>query len=104
MGVWNKLDLAIPGELSRVIKQMSGHIAEFAGVAKGRSEIRSDGAENLVSVILGRRSRRLDNLAKQFGQISFLQVQFHFTRLDLRQVEYLVNELEQLLAGAVTLA
>src|SRR5450755_1922675 len=97
----DKLDLAVVSKLYRVIKQLAGHIAEFAGITVGRSEIGSDRADDLVSAIRGRRSRCVDNLAEQFGQISFFQVQFHFSRLDLRQVEYLVNELEEVLAGTV---
>src|SRR6267378_3074337 len=103
MPLSNKLDLAVASEFYRVIKQLPGHIAEFAGVAEGRSEIRSHGTENLVSLFLGRRPRRVDDLAEQFGQISLLQVQLHFARLDLRQVEYLVNKLKKMLAGVVNL-
>src|SRR5216683_1214997 len=74
-----------------------------AGITERRSEIGSDRADDLVSAILCRWSRCIDNLAEQFGQISFFQVHFHFSRLDLRQVEYLVNELEEVLAGTVNL-
>src|SRR6267378_6547026 len=103
LALCNKLYLAVVSELYRVIKQLPGHIAEFADVTEGRSEIGSYCTENLVSAILGCRPRYVDNLAEQFGQISLLQVQFHLAWLDLRQVEYLVNELEQMLAGAVNL-
>src|SRR6266851_1976298 len=38
----DKLDLAVVSKLYRVIKQLTGHIAEFAGITEGRSEIGSD--------------------------------------------------------------
>src|SRR5258705_9585140 len=92
MPLSNQLDFAVVSEFYRVINQLPGHIAEFAGVAEGRSEIRSHGTENLVSLFLGRRPRRVDDLAEQFAQISLLQVQLHLARLDLRQVEYRSEE------------
>src|SRR6266704_7057276 len=103
MPLSNQFDLAVVSEFYRVINQLPGHIAKLAGVAEGRSEIRGYCTEKLVSVFLGRRHRRVDDLAEQFGQISLLQIQLHLARFDLRQVEYLVNELKQVLAGVVNL-
>src|SRR6266704_904312 len=95
MPLSNQFDLAVVSEFYRVINQLPGHIAKLAGVAEGGSEIRGYCTENLVSVFLGRRPRRVDDLAEQFGQISLLQIQLHLARFDLRQVEYLVNELKR---------
>src|ERR1700704_6717024 len=103
MPLSNQFDLAVVSEFYRVINQLPGHIAKPAGVAEGRSEIQGYCTENLVSVVLGRRPRRVDDLAEQFAQISLLQVQLHFARLDLRQVEYLVNKLKKMLAGVLNL-
>src|SRR6266852_7562807 len=103
MPLSNKLDLAVVSEFYRVINQLPSHIAEFGGVAESSSEIRSYNTENLISAFLSRRPRRVDDLAEQFAQISLLQIQLHLARLDLRQVEYLVNEFKQMLASAVNL-
>ena len=36
------LNLAVVREFHRVIQQLTRHVAEFAGIAKGRSKIRSE--------------------------------------------------------------
>src|SRR5260370_9272402 len=103
MPLRDQFDLAVVSEFYRVINQLPSHIAKLAGVAAGRSEIRGYRTENLVSVFLGRRPRRMDDLAEQFAQISLLQIQLHLAPFDLRQVEHLVTARMQILTVVVTL-
>ena len=70
LALGDKLDLAVVSKFYRVIKQLAGHIAEFASITMGHAEIGSDRADDLVIHIvdtgIGIASDQIANLFEKF--------------------------------------
>src|SRR5439155_25479861 len=54
-----------------------------------------------VLVLLRQRTRGADHLVDQRGDIHSVRVDVELSRLDLRQIKYLIDEIEQMLSRAV---
>ena len=98
-----QLDAARLGELERVREQVLDHLLQplLVGLDRGW-HVRAAhlDLEAQLLVFRDRAERALDEVA-QVGQLDVSDVDVHASRLDLREVEDVVDQLEQVGAGAV---
>ena len=57
--------------------------------------------DEAVLVLLGKLARSADHLFDQRCELHGLRIEFKFARLDLRQVQHLIDEAKQVSSGAV---
>src|SRR5690606_19844341 len=96
-------DVALVRELDRVRDQVEQHLPELRAIRVQHGEIgRNAGAEFQVPCAYHRLDR-LHQLVDHFRQLHLLEVQRHLARLDLGQVEDVVDQLQQVLARVVDL-
>ncbi len=96
-------DFAVLGKFGRVAQKIEDRLAQLGGVGVDDAQIRSALDDKSVGVLgCQRPARRLD-LADEIGQIDGFDVEVHLARLDLGDVEDIVDHGEKVLAGRADL-
>src|SRR5262249_61127713 len=75
---------------------MEGH-----GVRVERSPVRLGFDDEPVPVLLGELSSGADDLIDQAGQIDRLEIEFELAYFDLREVQYLVDQAQEVRPGGI---
>jgi hypothetical protein len=95
-------DLALLRELDRIADEVREHLAQPAGVsAQSARHVVTDEAEQLERAGLGRLRERAEDLADRPPQVEVHHVEVDAPRLDLGEVEDVVDDLEEDPARAV---
>src|SRR5262249_55488911 len=94
-------DLALFRELAGIAQEIEQNLLEPHGVRGERAQVllRFDNEGGLV--LLRKLSRGANDLVKKPRQIHRLGVEFELAGFDLREVEYLVDEAQQVGAGGI---
>ncbi|CAA9477372.1 MAG: hypothetical protein AVDCRST_MAG38-1774, partial [uncultured Solirubrobacteraceae bacterium] len=92
-------DRALLRELARVRQQVEEDLAHLRRVADDRPHVVGDARRERVAVPLDDPRGRARGLADHLRHVERLAHDLHLPRLDLRQVEHVVDEAEQVLAG-----
>ena len=98
-----ELDAAFVGELAGVAQQVEKALLELGAVGVKRAERRRTDDFETVRV---RRRQRLDDrahLLDQTGEIDLFEIEVHLAGLDLRQIEDVVDQAEEMPAGIADL-
>src|SRR5207248_5346865 len=91
------------GKLAGIAEQVQKALLQLGAVGVQRAElVRADDVEPVAA---GRRERHNDraNLLDQRLQIDLFEIEVHLARLDLRQVENVVDQIEQMPSGIADL-
>ena len=92
-------DLALLRELVGVAEKVEQALAQLGDVGADGSDVRPQGDDELVLPLLDEWCDGVANLADNVRHLEAFEVQFHLLRLDLGEVEDLVDEMEQVLGG-----
>ena len=94
------LDLAFVGELDRVADQVHEHLAQAVRVAAEPSrQVLGDRVDDLEALALGRVGQQFADVGDQVGQGEVDPVERQLARLDAREIQYVVDDVEQRLGG-----
>src|SRR5262249_34126545 len=91
-----KGNLAIFRELTGIAYEIQQNLLESHGIPLKRSNLVLDFDYEPVLVRLGELSRRADDLIYKPCQINRLGIEFERTSFDLREVQYLVDEAQEM--------
>ncbi len=93
---------AMGGELECIAEQVIGDLLELAAVgAQGRRQAGVDVQREAQALFRGNMRKRAPQPLRQVGQRQVLDHQFHLAGLDLGQVENVVDQVQQAVAGVV---
>src|SRR6185503_1675498 len=84
-----------------VAEQVRHCLAQLRGVTNDEAELRRAIDTELVSGLGDGSARRRYHAVHELGEREALLIKIHLAGLELGQIEEIVDELEQLLAGAV---
>src|SRR5262249_9080968 len=96
-----KLDLARFGELARITEEIEQDLSQPHGVHGQCAEVLLGVNDEAVLFLLGKQARRADDLVDLRGSAHGWWVELKLSGLDLRQVEYLIDEAKQVSTSAV---
>src|SRR6478672_5060723 len=99
-----KCDLALFRELAGIAQEIEQNLLEPQGVRGERAHVLRRFDNKAVLILLGELSRGADDLIDEPGQIDRLGIEFELTGFDLREVEYLVDEAQEVGAGGIDTA
>src|SRR5262249_21523054 len=88
-------DLALLRELAGIAQEIEQNLLEPQGVRGERAHVFLGLDDEAVLVLLGELSRGADDLIDKPGQIDRLGIEFELAGFDLRKVEYLVYETQE---------
>ena len=96
-----QLDLALFGELARIAQQIEQNLPQPHRVNRQSAEVLLRVDNQAVLVLLGKLARSTDHLFDQRCELHGLRIELKFPGFDLRQVQHLVDEAEQVGTGAI---
>src|SRR5262249_28069439 len=96
-----KLDLARFGELASVARQVEQYLPQPHAVHGQSADVPLGINDEAVLVLLGKLPGGADDVVDQRCQLHGLWVELELSGLDLRQIEHLIDEAEQVGAGAM---
>ena len=92
------------GELDRVARQVGQHLAQAKHVAENEVDAGGDrGDDDFQPLVDAGEGRKIGDVVEQFGQAERCALDVEALRLDLREIEDIVEDVEQRTAGAVDL-
>jgi hypothetical protein len=94
-------DLALFRELAGIAEKIEQDLLEPHGVRIERAQVLLGFDDEAVLFLLGELSRGADDLIDEPRQIDTLEIEFELAGFDLREVEYLVDEVQQVLSGGI---
>ena len=97
-------DFAVFGELAGIAQEIEQDLPQAQGIDEERGDIGRAFDKEAVFVLFRQPTRGADHLVDQRGDFHRFQIEVQFSRLDLRQVENLIDEVEEMLAGAMDAA
>jgi hypothetical protein len=89
------------GELGGVREQIEEGLPDFRQVGVHRADVVGAGDDQGVAVLVDQRLDDVGDVADQLGDVELFEVEVHPAGLDLREVQDVVDEPEQVLAGRV---
>src|SRR6185437_642091 len=90
---------AVPGELDRVGQQVAQNLPQPLPVGEYLGgDVRVDADPEVETLLRGQRQEDRLELLGQPSQREALEIHVHLAGLDLRQVEYVIDQLEQVRA------
>src|SRR4029450_10261749 len=93
--------LALFGELAGIAQQVEQYLPQPHGIHGQWAEALLTLDDQAILVLLGKLARRADDLVDQRDQVDQLRMQLELASFDLREVEHLIDEAKEVLAGAV---
>jgi hypothetical protein len=96
-----KLDLARFGELAGIAEEVEQDLLEPHGVHGERAQVLLRVNDEAVFVLLGKLSRGVDDLVDKPGQIHRLEIEVELAGFDLRKVEYLIDQAQEVGPGGI---
>jgi hypothetical protein len=93
--------LTLFGEFAGIAEQIEQDLSQPHRVYSQCAEVFLGFDDQLVFVLLGELARGIDDLVDQRSELQALRVELELPGLDLGQVEYLVDEAEQVGAGGI---
>jgi hypothetical protein len=87
--------LALFRELAGIAQQIEQYLLEPHGVGGERTQVLLRFDDEAVLVLLGELSRRADDFIDEPSQINRLGIELELAGFDLREVQYLVDEAEE---------
>src|SRR5215813_6393551 len=94
-------DFALFGELARIAQQVEQYLPQPHGVHSQCAEVLLGIDDEAVLVLLGKLTGGADDLIDKSYQINMLGIEFELAGLDLREVEYLVDEAQEVSTGGI---
>src|SRR5262249_24069098 len=92
-------DLALFSELAGIAQEIKQYLLEPHGIRSERAQVLLRFDDEPVLVLLGKLSRGADNLVDKPGQIHRLEIEVELAGFDLREVQYLVDQAQEVSAG-----
>ena len=96
-----QLDLALLGELAGIAQQVEQDLSQPHGVHSNGAEVLLGLDNQAVLVLLRELAGGADDLVDQRSELDRLRIELQLASLDLGEVEHLVDEAEQMGAGAM---
>ena len=93
-------DGAVFGELAGIAEQVEDHLADAGDIGMHGRQDRRQVHLDLVVVGGRQRLRHVDAVADQGGEVERLDMNFHLAGFDFREIEDVVDQFQQMLAGA----
>src|SRR5262249_44708172 len=97
-------DASLGGELAGVAEEVQQTLPDFNQIGVHEAHIVGHRAVKRILVVARGRLYRAPHFFEQMRDVKGLQMQPHFPSLDLREVEDVINEREEVLTGAVNFA
>src|SRR5215831_2930042 len=94
-------DLAFLGELAGIAQQIEQNLLEPQGIRSECPHVVMGLDHKAVLVLLGKLSCGADDLIDKARRVHRLGIEFELTSFDLREVQYLVDETQEVGAGGV---
>src|SRR5438093_1372524 len=97
-------DAALGGELAGVAEEVQQTLPDFGQIGVHQAHIVSYIEGKRIRVVTRGRLYRAPHLFEQTRDVKGLQIQSHLPSLDLREVEDVINERQEVLTGAMNFA
>src|SRR5205823_8356541 len=86
------------GEFDRVAQQVQQHLLELGAIGEDPPDLGRDGGAELQLFRLGQRPDAFDTLGNQRLDLDLATVQLRLARLELRDVEQVIDQRQQVLS------
>ena len=97
-------DLAFFRELTSIAQEIEQNLLKAHGVCGERAQVLLGFDHEAVLVLLGELSRGADDLIDEPTQVHRLGIEFELAGFDLGEVQYLVDEAQEMGAGGINTA
>ena len=94
---------AVLGELGGIAQQVEQHLPHLGQVGVHGADVRGAVDGERIVLLLHQGLHRVDDILEHGSNIKGLRIHFHLARFDLRKVEHIVDEGQQLLPRGVDL-